>query len=201
MRLTHLRRVDYRRMRWKNGLGWTSEIALAPAAASFADATFDWRLSIAEVEADSDFSALPGIDRTIALLEGAGMLLMSVEGETVLERRGQLHAFAGESTVQCRLVGGACRDFNVMTRRGRYAHRVLFRPLVGPMVFFAEPEVTWALHVVGGEARLQNAATPLVVAQGETLLLEPGVEPARQAVVDGGGEVLLARLERLAAAA
>ncbi|HVF35927.1 MAG TPA: HutD family protein [Candidatus Saccharimonadia bacterium] len=200
MRLTHLRRVDYHRMRWKNGLGWTSEIAISPAGAAFADDAYEWRLSIAELEADSDFSALPGIDRTIALVEGAGMLLTSSAGETVLERRGMLHAFAGEIAVQCRLIGGACRDFNVMTRRGRIAQRVLFRPLVGPMVFFAEPGVTWALYVVGGEARVQNAAGPLAVAQGETLLLESDEAPLRQTVVDGGGEVLLARLERIPAA-
>lgn len=200
MRLTHLRRVDYRRMRWKNGLGWTSEVALFPTGAQFGDDAWEWRLSIAEIDADSEFSPLPGIDRTIGLLEGDGMVLASGAAETVLDRRGQLHAFAGEESVQCRLIGGACRDFNVMTRRASHAHRVLFRPLVGPMVFFAEPRVSWGLHVVGGEARVQNAASPIVIAQGETLLLEPGTDAVRQTVVDGGGEVMLARFERLDAA-
>ena len=40
----------------------------------------------------------------------------------------------------------------------------------------------------------------LEFAQGETLLLEPGGHAVRQTVVDGGGEVLLARLEPVDAA-
>jgi environmental stress-induced protein Ves len=199
MRATRLRRSDYRRMRWKNDLGWTSEIALSPPGADFASGAFDWRLSLAEVEADSAFSPLPGIDRTIALLEGDGMVLFEGANETVLERRGQLHAFPGDAEVQCRLIGGACRDFNVMTRRGAVAQQVWFRPLVGPMVFFAEPRVSWVVYVAGGTAHVQNVAEPLEVALGETLLLEPGGPDVRQTVIAGGGEVLIARLEALAA--
>ena len=195
MRATRLTRSDYRRMRWKNGLGWTSEVAISPGDADFASGTFDWRLSIAEVEADSDFSPLPGVDRTIVLIEGAGMTLRTPHGEALLERRGQMHSFAGEDVVSCRLIGGACRDFNVMVRRGRLAAKVLFRPLVGPMVFFDEPAATWAIHVVGGHARLQNTSTPMELAQGDTLMLEPGETDVRQRVLDGGGELLLVRLD------
>lgn len=184
-------------MRWKNGLGWTSEIAIAPAEADFAAGAFDWRISLAEVEADSDFSPLPGVDRTIALLEGEGMLLSEGTIETVLARRGQLHGFSGDAAVSCRLLGGACRDFNVMTRRDAYAHRAWFRPLVGPMVFFDEPGVTWVVHVAGGEARVQDAPELPAIAQGETLVLAPGGGAAKQAVIAGGGEVLLVRLEAL----
>lgn len=195
MRATRLTRSDYRRMRWKNDRGWTSEVAISPRDADFASGAFDWRLSVAEVEADSEFSPLPGIDRTIALLEGAGMVLASPQGEAVLERRGQMHAFRGDDAVSCRLVGGACRDFNVMVRRGAVAAKVLFRPLVGPMVFFDEPGATWAIHVVGGHARLQNTTTPMELAQGDTLMLEPGEPDVRQRVLDGGGELLLVRLD------
>ncbi len=182
-------------MRWKNGLGWTHEIAIAPRGAALDGGAFDWRLSIAEVEADSDFSPLPGVDRTIALLEGDGMLLSDGASETVLERRGQLLGFSGDAAMHCRLSGGACRDFNVMTRRDRASHRVLFRPLVGPMVFFSESGVTWAIHVCGGHARVQNTAEPIEAQQGETLLLEPVSDTSKQTVIDGGGEVLLVRLE------
>lgn len=182
-------------MRWKNGLGWTSEIAIAPDGADFAAGGFDWRLSLAEVEADSEFSPLPGVDRTIGLLEGEGMILSDAAGDTVLERRGQLHAFSGDAPVRCRLVRGACRDFNVMTRRGAWTHRVWFRPLLGPMVFFAETGVTWAIHVVGGQACVQNTPGAPEAAQGETLLLAPGDPAIRQTVVAGGGEIMIVRLE------
>ena len=36
---------EYRRERWKNGLGWTREIVRMPDSDAW-----DWRLSIAEIE-------------------------------------------------------------------------------------------------------------------------------------------------------
>jgi environmental stress-induced protein Ves len=40
---------------------------------------WDWRVSIADVVQDGLFSLLPGVDRTIAVVEGEGML-MTVDG-------------------------------------------------------------------------------------------------------------------------
>ena len=62
---------EYRRMPWKNGGGSTDEIATYPRGAGL-DA-FDWRVSIAHVASDGPFSRFPGVERTITLLEGAGM--------------------------------------------------------------------------------------------------------------------------------
>jgi environmental stress-induced protein Ves len=64
--------LDYARMPWKNGGGQTTEIAVS-AGASLAD--FDWRVSIAEINADGPFSAFAGVDRTLVLLSGAGVRL------------------------------------------------------------------------------------------------------------------------------
>jgi hypothetical protein len=53
---------------WKNGLGRTRELAVAPPGAGMDG--FLWRVSVAEVDSAAPFSAFPGIDRTIVLLEG-----------------------------------------------------------------------------------------------------------------------------------
>ena len=37
--------------------------------------TFDWRISMARVASDGPFSEFPGIDRTLAVVEGSGMVL------------------------------------------------------------------------------------------------------------------------------
>jgi len=63
---------------WKNGAGLTREIAVGPVDANFAD--FDWRISVAEIARDAPFSAFPGIDRCIVLLQGRGMQLRSEDG-------------------------------------------------------------------------------------------------------------------------
>src|SRR5437016_6038465 len=124
MRFDAIDPSSYRRMRWKNDLGWTTELAVAPAGATL-DSGFDWRISIAEIESDCDFSALSGCDRSLMLIEGDGLALShdGAEGPTLRER-GRTAKFAGETPTHCRLIGGPGRDFNVMTRRGKYAHQL-----------------------------------------------------------------------------
>ncbi|MGH8378655.1 MAG: HutD/Ves family protein [Gammaproteobacteria bacterium] len=118
-----LQPVDYRRMPWKNGRGWTTEIAVFPADAGLTGKPFDWRVSLAEVETDGEFSAFPGYDRTIMLTEGAGMEL-SFDSAPVkrIERRHQLFSFKGEWKTRCRLLNGPVRDFNVMSARAKFTH-------------------------------------------------------------------------------
>jgi environmental stress-induced protein Ves len=118
-----LRAADYRRMAWKNGKGETVEIAVFPPNASVND--FDWRISMAAVVEDGEFSLFEGIDRTLSVLSGEGIEL-SVEGETpvTLRRDTPPHAFAADAPTSATLLSGPITDLNVMTRRGKLAHRV-----------------------------------------------------------------------------
>ncbi|CAG9178971.1 HutD/Ves family protein [Cupriavidus pampae] len=104
---------------WKNGGGQTREIAAWPPGASME--TFDWRISVADIAADGPFSAFVGIDRQIALLEGAGVVLQARDGtfRHRLDRLGEPFPFTGDIAVDATLIDGPTRDFNVMTRRGR----------------------------------------------------------------------------------
>jgi environmental stress-induced protein Ves len=102
---------------WKNGGGTTREIAVWPPEAGLG--MFDWRVSIGTVAANGPFSMFPGMDRTIVLLDGAGMRLRSADG-SVAHRLDEPHepfAFSGDAAVDCILIGGPASDFNVMTRR------------------------------------------------------------------------------------
>ncbi|MBY8885272.1 HutD family protein [Streptomyces sp. PTM05] len=101
---------------WRNGGGSTRGIASFPTGSTLAD--FDWRVSLAEVEADGPFSAFPGIDRVIMLVDGGGMDL-DVDGATHRLGRFDTLAFDGDATTTCRLPAGPTRDLNLMTRRGR----------------------------------------------------------------------------------
>jgi environmental stress-induced protein Ves len=184
-----LRAADYRRMRWKNGGGWTTE--LAARAGDGGD--FDWRISIAEIESDGAFSNFPGCDRYIALLDGPGMELQFDVAEPVrLDQRLRFVRFAGEAKAFGRLLGGAVRDFNVIVRRDAVRAEVLHRPLVGPMVFLPEAATTWFVYLIGGQAGLKDVAGMQIEA-GESLLLQPG-DTTRTRVLSGGGEVVLVKL-------
>lgn len=81
---------------------------------------FLWRVSIAEVDSAAPFSSFPGIDRTIALLHGAGFTMTLDDGRThALTTPCAPFAFAGEAQVAVTLASGPTRDFNLMVRRAQ----------------------------------------------------------------------------------
>jgi len=182
----------YRRERWKNQRGWTREIARSPAQDEW-----NWRLSIAEIEEDAPFSRFDGIDRELVLLSGNGLRLRFDDGtvEELLPPHDRVR-FAGERSVQGELVDGPTQDFNLMWRRDALGAQLWHRPLVGPMVMFVEPGSVWAVHLLAGQARFADASGLPALAMADTaLLVAPGAARERF-VLDGGGEVLLVRLQQ-----
>lgn len=118
-----LRASGYRVMPWKNGGGSTTEIAVFPEAAGLDE--FDWRISMATVAADGPFSCFPGVDRTLAVLSGAGIELSIEDQPPVrLETTSEPLSFAGDVPTFGALVDGPILDLNVMSRRGRILHRM-----------------------------------------------------------------------------
>jgi environmental stress-induced protein Ves len=102
---------------WKNGGGGTREIVCRPEGAGMEG--FDWRVSIATIAGAGPFSAFPGVDRVILLLDGDGVHLQSASGMNHrLERAHAPFAFSGDVALDCSLLGGPSTDLNVMTRRG-----------------------------------------------------------------------------------
>lgn len=175
MRIRHLKPADFRSMPWKNGGGTTHEIAVGPEGAGMED--FLWRLSVAEVATSGPFSAFPGVDRTITLLEGDGLKLDFDEGDDlVLDVPWRPAAFDGGRACQGRLIGGPVKDFNVMTRRGRATHRVRAVDLADQELTEAlENEVTGILLLEGSVVgRLEGETHE--IAPREILLVERGAE-------------------------
>jgi hypothetical protein len=108
---------------WKNGGGSTTEIAVEPPGASLD--TFDWRISMATVAADGPFSEFPGIDRTLAVVKGKGLILTIGRTAPVrLECGSAPVSFGGDVPTSARLSAGEIADLNVMTRSSRFSHRL-----------------------------------------------------------------------------
>lgn len=189
-----LRHADYRRMAWKNGGGITTEIAREPAQGD----GFDWRISIAEIAQDGDFSIFPGIDRELMLLDGGGVeLVIGIDEPVALTQRYQKHVFPGEAPVSCRLLDGPTRDFNVMTRRGGIRAELIARTIVGSMVFFADVAVTWLIHVANGHVEFKDRPDAPQADAGETLIVTIASGEARGLVLTGHGELVLVKLEKV----
>ena len=80
---------------------------------------------MAHVAADGPFSAFPGIDRTLAVVKGSGLVLTIGGGAPVtLACESDQISFAGDIATSARLVAGEIIDLNVMTRRRRFSHQL-----------------------------------------------------------------------------
>jgi environmental stress-induced protein Ves len=176
-----IRASDYRRERWKNGLGWTNEVARGSIGSRRGNANdhggvhdaWDWRLSIAEIDRDCVFSAFPGIDRTLVLLDGVGMTLRFADGEIVdLRTRGAQIDFAGERTLDCVLADGPTRDFNVMWRRDRLTATVAIRRAAVPWGLPIERGDIVAIHLLDGAMTCADGATSFAIDEGDTLVAQ-----------------------------
>lgn len=139
---------------WKNGGGITRQIACFPPEAGLDD--FDWRLSTASVAQDGAFSHFPGVDRWLAILEGAGLDLDFVDGTQRLLPGGHI-GFPGETDVHGRLVDGPVTDFNIMVRRGR-RRMVVEKTAVSGATRIALPWDTAALFVLEGEISVAKSS-------------------------------------------
>ncbi|HEX7964142.1 MAG TPA: HutD family protein [Gammaproteobacteria bacterium] len=146
---------DYRVMPWKNGRGATTELAIHPAGAALDG--FDWRLSIADVVEDGDFSRFPGYDRTLVVAEGRGMEL-EFDGASAPQRLagpGSLALFSGDWITRGRLLAGPVRDFNVMSARERVHHECEVLK-DAPVEFVWEPgRETLFCHAIAGNLILK----------------------------------------------
>jgi environmental stress-induced protein Ves len=182
-----LKRTDHRRMPWKNGGGETIEIAVGPNGAGLDD--FDWRVSLAHVERDGPFSAFPGIDRTLSLVEGNGIVLSFDHGEAVaMTVESAPFSFAGDVAVQGHLMDGAVVDLNVMTRRGR-ARSVVTR--IGHALAFHAPVADIAIvYCHGTRGEVTTEGNVIGVEAGEALVI---FDPSAMSI-EGGSGIYLIRL-------
>lgn len=149
--------ADYKLMPWKNGRGATTELAVHPAHADLSQHPFAWRLSMADVVEDGDFSLFPGYDRTLVVARGEGMEL-SFDGASAPQRLtgpGQAVSFSGDWATYGRLLDGPVRDFNVMSARARLQHECEVIS-GGPVEFVWEPGLeTLFCHCIAGHLALK----------------------------------------------
>jgi len=114
MALIHVTPDRYIVSQWSGGT--TTQVAIAPEGAVYADRDFLWRISSASVDLDeSDFTALPDYHRWISTLKG-GMTLSHEGGEKITLAPYEVHQFDGGVDTHS---WGRCTDFNLMLRKGK----------------------------------------------------------------------------------
>ena len=157
-----LTKADYVTTSWSGGT--TTQLAIAPEGAVYADRDFLWRLSSATVELDhSDFTPLPDYNRFLSVLEGEIQLKIDAD-EPVPVSPGKVVAFDGGVPVES---WGQCVDFNLMVRKGKTQGAV--------SVLSGDCETSWlpepgdlAVYCAAGSVRLPEYG--LEAQAGQTLL-------------------------------
>ncbi|TPN01273.1 HutD family protein [Mesorhizobium sp. B2-1-3A] len=171
-----LRAADYRVMPWKNGGGTTTEIAVSPDGAGLDD--FDWRVSMARVEGSGPFSTFAGIDRTLSVLEGEGIVL-DIAGLPAarLTPASRPFSFPADQPTSAALIAGPITDLNVMTRRGRKLHSVE-RLVISRPAEIATQAASTLILCHKGEAAFPEAGS-IRLGPLDTLLLGPDASALR----------------------
>lgn len=169
---------------WKNGGGETRQVAVHPPGAGLED--FGWRVSLARVAAAGPFSLFPGVERTLAVVEGEGLRL-HVDGREAarLDAEGPPFRFPGDLPVSATLGAGPIVDFNVMTHRDRFRHFLARARIDGAAQVDRHGAVLLA-HALDGPVSMGGH----VLQGGDSAICEGG--PADVSVAGRGVRLLLA---------
>ena len=163
---TVLRERDYVVSAWSGGT--TTQLAISPEGALYADRSFLWRVSSAAVELEeSDFTALPDYWRLIATLEGE-IALRHDGGAPLRLRPLEVRGFDGAWATQS---FGRCRDFNLMLRKGKAEGEMEALPLEESRRLPADPRGgEQLLFCVRGGCRIESGEDRALLLTGESLL-------------------------------
>jgi environmental stress-induced protein Ves len=166
-------------MPWRNGRGFTLEIAREPAAGEH----FAWRLSLADIDRDGDFSAYPGYRRALVLIAGERLRLrFRGHGNCILDPARRGARFEGDWKTHCAIPRGPCTDLSLIVRKGSgdrpnsvvRAPRVLRIRSKRRTVLAAN--LQGAVFVIEGSVTVSEStrARPHTLRAQDTLLLSPG---------------------------
>lgn len=111
-----VRRNQTRTIPWTNGRGIAHQVIAHPASAGMEG--FVWRISLGEGLEDYAIAPFMGVDRSLLLMEGRGVMIDFGGGTITLDQSAPPVAFPGEAPATGWLIDGPSVLMNVMTRRG-----------------------------------------------------------------------------------
>ena len=191
-----LTKEDYVTTTWSGGT--TTQLAIAPEGAVYADRDFLWRLSSAGVELEhSDFTPLPDYNRLISVLHGELEMKIGDGARFGLEPF-TLRSFDGGVPVES---WGKCTDYNLMVRKDKcqgIAQSIALTggatcrwtaPLAAPQEGTA---CTLALYCVQGGVSLPQAGVE--AKEGQLLLCRQADEGAVELKAHGDAVIMAAAI-------
>ena len=176
---------------WRNGGGVTRTVATQVGGGA---GNWLWRVSAADIGQDGPFSSFPGVDRTLALIDGRGLALRGESGVMRLQQPGECVRFTGEERVSAALEQGPLRVWNVMTRRGEARCEVALSIDTTSDLAVSKGRTLFIL-VLDGQYRLWLPKLGCVALQaGEGLCLDQPVPGLKLRAATAGGRMLCSEI-------
>ncbi|MDO4489228.1 MAG: HutD family protein [Eubacteriales bacterium] len=186
--------ADYVTSTWSGGT--TTQLAIYPDGALYADRDFLWRISSATVDLpESDYTSLPEYYRFITPLNGE-MRLTHDGGEEINVEPLEVHEFDGESATHC---VGKCTDFNLMLRKeltDGFMSTIEMDDENGILINPCADNQTILIYVVKGSAFIEIGDMKFTANEGEAFLIND--EPYENLLQsDDCGIILMAGAETI----
>ncbi len=168
--ITVIPATAFKTVPWKNGLGHTTELAINNGGNL---ANFDWRLSIASVVNDGEFSNFSGYQRNLVLIEGSGLILDHGNGDIdKLTNLLDIAHFDGGNKTHGSLVNGAINDFNVITNQQSYNAQVDSYPGSKTLSFTPTVNTVAFVYSLTDETKIQSKQQSLQLPVGHLVKVE-----------------------------
>ena len=168
-------------MPWANGRGTSYEIA----SDRIESGEWTWRLAMAPVNEDGPFSRIECVNRFLAVVEGAGMLL-SVDRKKLQCLPMQVVRFRGDAITEATLTDGPIMDINLMVRR---------KDADGEIAFISDAGVLEGASIVvavGGSAQVKCGDLTIDLERHDSIL-----EGDAETISLIGGTVCVVSVKRL----
>ena len=171
MKTTVLTQKNFQTAPWSGGS--TTQLYIFPATATYAARNFNLRISTAKVEVEeSTFTALPGTNRKLMILEGA--ITITHEGQYSKQLKPfEVDVFSGNWKTSAI---GTCTDFNVMTT-GNQQSELYHLTMRAGSTYTLKPKgrcKNLFLYATSGTIHLQIMDDNSILETGNLMIIEDG---------------------------
>ncbi|WP_019029269.1 HutD/Ves family protein [Colwellia piezophila] len=181
--------AKFKTIPWKNGLGHTTELAISDGG-NLDD--FDWRLSIASVVNDGDFSNFAGYQRNLILIEGNGLILDHRNGDVdKLTKLLDISHFDGASKTHGALVNGGIKDFNIMTKQGSFAAQIDTYPAKKQVSLSPNSGTLVFAYSLSGDMTIEHDKNTTNVTEGALVQLENQADNQSAITITGENMIII----------
>ena len=186
---------NFKTIPWKNGKGNTIEVAINEGGTLD---KFDWRLSMAYVVEDGEFSNFSGYLRNLVLIKGHAITLHHDNQKSdVLESYLDFATFNGGNKTTGHLPNGAITDFNIITNIEKYNVNVLTSTAQSQLTL-SNAELTFIYNLANTDSEINVGEQHVALPPKHLFLLEENF--TNQQIKVKGQELILIQLTTKASA-